>query len=118
MLGIGAVPLPAVAPVVGGDALAAVEYLDSAGGEPYVDLLADQGVGHRVEEARSLDVIVEVDPRQPQLGEDVKSLPSATPVSRPMPTPWKGEVGHKLVFGDGMTSVDITADPTIAAVPG
>jgi len=27
-------------------------------------------------------------------------------------------VAHKLVFGDGVTSVDITADPTIAAVPG
>jgi len=31
---------------------------------------------------------------------------------------WRGEVAHKLVFGDGVTSVDITADPTIAAVPG
>ncbi len=31
---------------------------------------------------------------------------------------WRGEVAHKLVFGDGVTSVDITADPTIAAMPG
>ncbi len=33
-------------------------------------------------------------------------------------TAWRGEVAHKLVFGDGVTSVHITADPTIAAMPG
>ena len=72
MLGICAVPRAAVAPVVGGDALAAVEHLNGPGGETHVDLLADQGVGHRVEEARRLDVVVEVDPCQPPLGEDVR----------------------------------------------
>nr|POE54667.1 hypothetical protein CFP56_78537 [Quercus suber] len=72
VLGIGAVPGAAVAPIMGGDALAAVEHLDGAGREAHVDLLADQGVGHRVQEARGLDVIVEVDPRQPPLGEDVR----------------------------------------------
>ena len=71
VLGIGAVPLAAMAPIVGSDALAAMEHLDRAGGEPDLDLLADQRVGHRVEEAGGLDITVEIDPGQPSLGEDV-----------------------------------------------
>ncbi len=43
---LGAAPRSAVAPGVGGDALAAVEYLDRAGCGSGVDLLADQGVRH------------------------------------------------------------------------
>ena len=52
-----------VAPLVGADALAAVEYLDGAGGNPHVDFGAEQLVWDRIEEVMDLDVIVEVDPR-------------------------------------------------------
>ena len=52
VLGQGAVPRAAVAARMGGDALAAVEHLDGARGGAGVDLLADQRVRHRVEEAR------------------------------------------------------------------
>src|SRR5260370_35175296 len=45
------------------DALAAVEYLDGAGGNPHVDLCAEQRVRDRIEEVMDLNVIVEVHPR-------------------------------------------------------
>ena len=91
VLGIGAVAGAAVAPVVGGDALAAVEHLHGAGREAHVHLLADQGVGHRVQEARGLDVVVEVDPRQPPLGEDVGGCRQGQ-TGRPAPRPRTGRV--------------------------
>ena len=47
VIGIGAVPAPAVAALMSGDPLAAVEDLDGAAGQAHVDLLADQGVRHR-----------------------------------------------------------------------
>ncbi len=51
-----------------------MEHLDGARREADVDLLADQGVGHRVQEAARLDVVVEIDPSQPPLGEGVVLL--------------------------------------------
>ena len=38
-----------MAPLMRDDAMTAMESLGDAGGEPYADLLADRGVGHRVE---------------------------------------------------------------------
>jgi hypothetical protein len=61
-------PAPPVAALVSCDPLAAVEDLDGAAGQAHVDLLADQGVRHGVEEAGGLDVIVEIDPGEPPLG--------------------------------------------------
>src|SRR5208337_4349867 len=51
------------ASLVDGDALAAMEDLDRAHGDPHLDLDADQRVGNRIEEAVDFDVIVEVDAR-------------------------------------------------------
>ena len=47
---------------------AAVEDLDGAAGQAHVDLLPDQGVWHGVEEARGVDMIVEIDPGELPLG--------------------------------------------------
>lgn len=44
-------------------ALAAVQHLDCGGGEPHLDLLLHQRVGHRVIVAVGLDVIVDMHPR-------------------------------------------------------
>ncbi len=44
-------PTAAIAPLMSGDALAAVEHLDRAGRATDVDLLADQRMRHRIEEA-------------------------------------------------------------------
>jgi hypothetical protein len=68
VIGIGAMPAPAVAALVSGDPLAAVEDLDGAAGQAQVDLLADQGVRHGVEEAGGLDVVVEIVPGEPPFG--------------------------------------------------
>ena len=62
---------------MGGDALAAMEHLDGAAGQAHVDLLADERVRHRVEEARGLDVIVEVDPGQAPFGDIRSPRPAA-----------------------------------------
>ena len=48
---------------LGADALAPVEYLDGAGGDPHVDLRAEQHVWDRVQKVMDLDVIIEIDPR-------------------------------------------------------
>ena len=69
MVRIGAVPAPAVAALMGGHALAAVEDLDRAAGRPHIDLRADEAVRHRVEEALELDVIVRADPGEAPFGE-------------------------------------------------
>ena len=61
-------PAASIAALMGGDLLALVEELDRAAGGPYVHLLADQPVGHGVEEALVLDVVVGPGPRQPPLG--------------------------------------------------
>ena len=50
---------------MGADALAAVEYLDCAGGDPHIDLGADERVRNRIQEVVDLDVIVEIDARAP-----------------------------------------------------
>ena len=67
-------PAAAIAPLMRSDAPAAVEHLDRAGRDADVDLLADQRMRHRVEEALDLDVIVEPDPGETPLGELVVRL--------------------------------------------
>jgi len=54
-------PATAVATLMGGDALAAMEYLDRAGGDSHIDVGADEGVRNRIQELVNLDVIVETD---------------------------------------------------------
>ncbi len=49
---------PARGTDVGGNPLAASEYLDGAGGEPNFNLLAEQGVRHAVEVLLDLNVVV------------------------------------------------------------
>ena len=68
MVGIGAVPAAAIAALMGSDPLALVEELHRAAGGPDVHLLADQPIGHAVEEALVLDVVVGAGPGQPPLG--------------------------------------------------
>src|SRR5688572_18501602 len=68
VIGIGAMPAPAVAAFMSSDPPAAVEDLDGAAGQAHVDLLADQGVRHGVKEAGGLDVVVEIDSGKPPLG--------------------------------------------------
>jgi hypothetical protein len=55
MVRLRAVTWSAVSPCLG----AAVEYLDGAGCAAGVDLLADQRMRHRVEEAFDLDIVVD-----------------------------------------------------------
>ena len=68
VLGLGAVPRPAIAPGMGGDAFAAMEHLDRARRGAGVHLLADQGMRHRVEKALDLDVVVDADAGEMPLG--------------------------------------------------
>lgn len=56
VIGISAVPAAAVAPLVGGDTHTPVEQFDGPGGGANVDLLPDQAVRNRVEEAVDLNV--------------------------------------------------------------
>jgi hypothetical protein len=72
VLGIGAVAAPRMTTLVSRDPLAAMEDLDRAGREADIDLLADEGVRDRVEEARRLDVVIEVDTGEAPLGELVR----------------------------------------------
>jgi hypothetical protein len=44
VVGVGAVPAAAIAALVSGDALAAMEDFDRAAGGPEIDLLTDQAV--------------------------------------------------------------------------
>src|SRR5208283_2946899 len=78
VLGIGAVALAGVAPWMSGDARAAMKHLDRARGDADVDLLADQAVRHRIEEALDLDVIVETDAGQAPLGVNIFGSGQAT----------------------------------------
>jgi hypothetical protein len=61
----------AIAPSMSGNARAAMEHLDRARGDADIDLLADQGVRHRIAETRDLDVIVQADAGQLPLGKDI-----------------------------------------------
>jgi hypothetical protein len=69
LFGVGAMAPAAIAPDMSGNALATVEHLDRARGDADVDLLADQGVWHRIEETLDLDVIVQADASQLPLGQ-------------------------------------------------
>lgn len=65
----GGMPATQVIAHMAGDARAAMKELNSAGGEPHVDLLAGEPVRHRVVVSDDLDVIVDADPRHLPLGE-------------------------------------------------
>ena len=69
MAGVRAVLAPHVTTLVGAGALAAMEYLDSAGGDPHIELGADERVRNRIQEVMDLNVIVEVDARAPPFRE-------------------------------------------------
>src|ERR1700757_1115718 len=56
MVGQGTVPRTAVASGVCGNALTAVKHFHGAFGQPYLDLLADQGVRDGVEEPGDFDM--------------------------------------------------------------
>jgi hypothetical protein len=64
VVGIGAMPTTAVAALMGSDTPAAMEDLDGARGDADIDLSANEGVRHRVEEVFDLDMIVESDARE------------------------------------------------------
>ena len=68
VLGDGGRPMRPGAAAMAGDPLAAMEDLDCGGGDPRLDLLADQLVRHAVVVLGDLDVIVEVDPAALPLG--------------------------------------------------
>ena len=57
----GVLPVPA-RPDMDGDALAPVENLDAAGGQPRLDLGAGEAVRNRIIVSVNLDVIVDADP--------------------------------------------------------
>ena len=57
----GVLPVPAC-PYVDGDALALVEDLDAAGGQPRFDLSGGEAVGDGVIVGVDVDVIVDADP--------------------------------------------------------
>jgi len=59
----------AIAALMGRHPLAAIKYLDRPGCCPEIDLLADQAVRHRVQEARIFDVIVGGDAGKAPFGE-------------------------------------------------
>jgi hypothetical protein len=61
VLGIGAMPAAAIAAFMGGDPPAAMEHLDGTRSDAHIDLGANERVWHRVEEDRSVDMVVEPD---------------------------------------------------------
>ena len=69
VVGIRAVLAAHVAALMDADALAAMEDLDRARGDPHIDLGADQRVRDRIEKVMDLDVIVEIDPGAPPFRE-------------------------------------------------
>ena len=69
MVGVRAVLGAHVASLMDADALAAMEDLDRARGDPHLDLGADQRVRNRIKEAMDFNVIVEIDPRAPPFRE-------------------------------------------------
>ena len=74
MLGNGGVlPVPA-RPDVDGDALALVENLDAAGGQPRLDLGAGEAVGDGIIVGVDVDVIVDADPAQAPLAVFVRLI--------------------------------------------
>ena len=69
MIRVGAVPKAAIAALVRGDALAAMEDLDRAAGGSQIDLLPDQAVGNGVEIAVILEMVFDAGAGQAPLGE-------------------------------------------------
>jgi len=68
---VRAVASSAISTLMGSDPLAPMEDLDRAGGRPQIDLLPDEAVWHRVEEALELDVVIRGDAHQTPFGEFV-----------------------------------------------
>ena len=66
---VGAVPGTDVTPLMHADALATMEDLDDAGGDPHIDLGANERVRNRVKELVDFDVIIEIDARASPLRE-------------------------------------------------
>ena len=64
VIGIGAVPAAAKTALVSSNTQTPMDQLDGPGGGANVDLLPDQAVRNRVEEAVDLDVIIERDAGQ------------------------------------------------------
>ena len=69
MVGVRAVLAAHVTALMDADALAAMEDLDRARGDPHVDLGADERVRNRIQEVMDLDVIIEIDARAPPFRE-------------------------------------------------
>src|SRR5260370_25956308 len=69
VIGVRAVLTAYVAALMGADALAAMEDLDRARGDPHVDLGADERVRDRIQEVMDLVVVIEIDPRAPPFRE-------------------------------------------------
>jgi hypothetical protein len=63
VVGVRAVLAAHITALMGADALAAMDDLDRARGDPHLDLGPDQRVRDRIEKVMDLDVIVEIDPR-------------------------------------------------------
>lgn len=58
MCGVRSIARPSISALMRSDAFAAMEYLDHPSGRPDIDLLADESVWDRVEEALELDMII------------------------------------------------------------
>jgi hypothetical protein len=71
VIGVRAVATSAISTLRGRDPLAPMEDLDRAGRCSEIDLLPDDAVRHRIEEAVELDVIIGGDAHQPPVGEFV-----------------------------------------------
>src|ERR1700746_2616400 len=81
--GIGTVPAAAVPALMHGDALAAMEDLDHAGGHAGVDLLPAPPMRHRIEKSARLAMIVDRDPAEARFGDlviGVRQLRQGGPV--------------------------------------
>jgi len=63
MVGFRAAPTADVTTLMDADALAAMEYLDHAGGDPHIDFGSNERVRNRIQKLVDLDVIVEIDAR-------------------------------------------------------
>ena len=62
VIGMSAVAASVIAALMAGDATAFVEDLDDLAGQPNIDLGADQGMRHGIEELLDLDMVVGADP--------------------------------------------------------
>ena len=71
MLGDGRVLAVAAHALMRGDALALEEDFDRPRGDPCLDRLAGEAIGHGVEVVVDIDMVVDADPARPPFGEDI-----------------------------------------------